>query len=309
MRSAKELCAMLITRGIKTLTEDEEDVVVDYLDDLGVEAELDDSPKQLCMKLLDEVMMKDVGRRVPISAYANSLISEQKKKSEESIMRKQQREEQRRRRNKEIDLENKMSMLPGCVPDDTGLFSKTLYDLVVDPEVGISQLSDNQLQYAAEVAVNQDVYREIFLNLTNPVLEITTSQGDKGYAKITSTHSDASNVIYISPLVGSILNINERGGGTVRLCIAIPYVKKINFTYYGDQESLNNVLEPLISKLPGVINAFSYLSLGMLLRTTINNEEVIVRVDRLEDAENDPIFVGIIQPGESDLPFDIEADK
>ena len=30
MRSAKELCAMLITRGIKTLTDDEEDNVVDY---------------------------------------------------------------------------------------------------------------------------------------------------------------------------------------------------------------------------------------------------------------------------------------
>lgn len=310
MRSGKELCSMLITRGIKTLSEEEEEVVVDFLDDLGVDVELDESPKQLCMKLLETVMINDLGRKVPISAYANSVLEEQRKKEEAKEVTRKIREEARKRRNIEIHLESKEKLLPGCIPDEGNIFQKTLYDFVVNPEVGLNRLSNQDLQYSAEVSVQQELYNQIFLSSKNPILEITTSKGDKGYAKITSTHAGAANIIYISPLVEALLNVKEKSSGTVRLCIDIPFVKKIDFSYYGSQAELEKILPDLIVRLPEVIHAFSYLSLGMLLRTDINDQEVIVRVDKLEDSQNGPIFVGIVPVGQSyaDLPFDIVAD-
>lgn len=307
MRSAKELCAMLITRGIKTLSEDEEDVVIDYLDDIGIETLIDDSPKELCMKLLETTMMKDMGRRVPISAYANSLVEkEQEAKVAKKLVR-SERETKTKRRNLEMVLSNKK--LPGCVPDQSGIFNKTLYTFITNPEVGIAQLSDNTLQYNAEVSINRQLYEKVFLNVPNPILELTTTFGNKGYARITSVHNESPDIIYISPLVGTILNTDSAKQGYVKLCVDIPRVSKVDFTYYGDQKSLDEILDQLITKLPSVINAFSYLSLGMLLKTTVNDQEVIVRVDKLHDLDDDPIFVGIIPVGESDIPFEIEPDN
>lgn len=63
MRSAKELCALLITRGLKELNEEEEEVVVDYLEDIGVEVDLDAKPRDLCVALLEKVMTKDLGKK------------------------------------------------------------------------------------------------------------------------------------------------------------------------------------------------------------------------------------------------------
>ena len=39
--SAKSLCAMLITRSLKDLTEEEEEIVADYLHDMGVSVRCD----------------------------------------------------------------------------------------------------------------------------------------------------------------------------------------------------------------------------------------------------------------------------
>lgn len=315
MRSAKELCAMLITRGIKTLSEDEEDVVVDYLSDLGIDADIDDSPKELCLKLLDKTMIKDMGKKVPLTAYSNSILSDVVKTQDIKNVEKEKKELKEKRKNRQTNLQNQISLLPGCIPDDTGIFRKTLYSFIVNPDVGINVFNDfnnnnngDEKIYGAEVSINTDLYSKVFLNITNPILELTTATGNKGYAKITSLHNDDSSLIYISPLVGSILNVNNRTDGTVRLCITIPFIKKIDFTYYGDNIMLSKILEKLIMKLPKVINAFSYLSLGMVLRLMIDDQEVNVRVDRLYDDEDDPIFVGLIKPGESDLPFDIVAD-
>ena len=60
--SAKELCAMLITRGVKNLTDEEEDVVVDYLESLGIQTNIDDSSKDMCLTLLEKSMQEDMGQ-------------------------------------------------------------------------------------------------------------------------------------------------------------------------------------------------------------------------------------------------------
>lgn len=52
-KSAKELCAMLITRALKDLNEDEEEIVVDYLEKIGVKTKLTMKPRELCTLLLE----------------------------------------------------------------------------------------------------------------------------------------------------------------------------------------------------------------------------------------------------------------
>jgi hypothetical protein len=74
MKSAKELCALLITRALKDLGEEEEEVVVDYLESIGVEVDLDMKPRDMCIALLEKTMVKELGKKVPMTAYANSLI-------------------------------------------------------------------------------------------------------------------------------------------------------------------------------------------------------------------------------------------
>jgi len=308
-RSAKELCAMLITKGLKTLTDDEEEVVVDYLDDLGIETTLDDTPKDLCVKLLDNVMQKDIGKKIPISAFANSIIDKEKKSAVEKNIIKEQRDQKNKRENKEKELKNKINNLPGCVQDANNIFKKTLYNFIVRDDIGISELPNKNLQYNAEVSINSDLYNKVFLDISTPVLEITTNLGNKGYTKITSLHDESPDIIYISPLVASILKINGLGSGNVKLCVDIPRISKVDFTYYGNNEKLQTILKNLTVTLPLVINAFSYLSLGMILKTIVDDNEVNVRVDKLYDENNDLIFVGIIAPGESDIPFDIVADE
>ena len=200
-RSAKELCAMLITRGINTLNEEEADVVVDYLEEVGVEVELDTTPKELCLNLLDKTMQEDLGRRVPLTAYANSLIEKEKKTSEEKLVKRKEREIGRKRRRFEEELERKSNQLPGCIPDENNLVSRDLYDLVVDENVGVIVLPDNSLQYAALISVPEDMYRRIFLNISNPVIEIISSKGYKAYDRIESAYQTQENRILLSPLV------------------------------------------------------------------------------------------------------------
>ena len=74
MKSAKELCALLITRALKDLGEEEEEVVVDYLESIGVDVDLDMKPRDMCVALLEKTMVKELGKKVPLTAYANSLI-------------------------------------------------------------------------------------------------------------------------------------------------------------------------------------------------------------------------------------------
>lgn len=292
--SAKELCAMLITRGVKSLTEEEEEVVVDYLESLGIETNIDDSTKDMCLTLLEKSMVSDLGKKVPLTAYANSLLVPKEKKT---VLPKLNRKKE------ELELQAKEKTLPGCVPDKTGIFQNTLYDFVVNSEIGINTLSDNSLQYNAEVSINSSLYNNVFLNISNPILEITTTKGQKGYARINSIHNDNPLTIYISPLVGYILNVADAAEGQVRLCTHVPFIGKVDFTYYGEDKEQH--LQSLQKKLPEVINAFSYLSLGMVLQTTVDGKEVQLRVERLYDVNNESIFLGILVPGESELPFEI----
>lgn len=304
--SAKELCAMLITRSLKDLNDDEEEIVVDYLESIGIEVGLEMKPKEMCLVLLEKTMQKELGRKVPISAYANSLIE---KKSEETQKKKElynKREIEDKRKQTERKLEK--TQLPGCVPTNLPILSKGLYDLVIDPDLGIVQLNDGTSQYSAVVSLSENLYNSIFSQLSNPILELSTSKGYKSYARIGDIHNESANTIYISPLVAHILNVSGKDGAFLRLCTSLPEISKAKFTYYGSETELDKILRELIKKLPSVVNAFSYLSLGMILLTNINNKEVKIRVDGLIDSNERPIFAGLIPFAETDLPFEIDYD-
>ncbi len=305
-RTAKELCAMLITRSLANLTEDDEDVVVDYLEDLGIEVDLDTHPKELCLLLLEKTMTKDMGGKVPITAYANKILDDKKVEQHIKDEKNKERKTKQDRERIERNLQERSRNLPGCVPE-MNVIKNTEYSLIVDEELGIDMLPDNTLQYSSVVSIPSQLYQTIYRSLENPIIEITTSKGYKGYARITSYHDD-NDAIYITPLVGKILNINNEAKAFLKVCKYLPPINYVGFTFYGIKEDLDRILSDLIIKLPKVINAFSYLSLGLVLKTFINEEEISIRVDTLEDTNKMPIFAGILPLGDLDLSFEIESD-
>jgi len=303
MRNAKELCAMLITRSIKDLTEDEEEIVVDYLEDLGIETDIDMSAKQLCYTLLDK--LKD--DRVPMTAYANSILGQEKEKSMVKEKEKKEKALLRKRNNEENKLQ--VSQLPGCIPSEDNMFSKNLYTLKSDPRIGIMNMDDGSAQYTSLISLSADLYQKIFLKYENPIIEITNSRGNKAFARVGEAHDGSSDLILVSPLISTLLNFKDVDGAFLRLCVHLPQISKVDFTFYGSKSELEDVLPNLITKLPSVVNAFSYLSLGMVLKTKINGKEIEVRVDKLEDRDDRPIFAGLIPFEVTDLPFEIVADN
>jgi len=302
MRSAKELCALLITRGLKDLGEDEEEIVVDYLEDIGIEVDLDAKPRDLCAALLEKAMVKDLGKKVPLTAYANSLLGkvEKVKSKIENIADK--------RKNLVRALENRVKNLPGCIVSDDKILQKTMYDFKTDENLGIMVLENNEMRYSAVVSLSQNLYDKIFSKYESPVLELISSKGSRAYGRVAEIHSDSDNIVYISPLLAKILDIGTKGGGFLKLCSSLPEIRRINFTFYGTDAKLQKSLKKIIDETPSVINAFSYLSLGLMLIFVIDGKEVELRVDGLFDADDSPIFAGVIPFSESDIPFDIVAD-
>jgi hypothetical protein len=311
--NAKEICARYITRKQKELSEDEEEIIVDYLEGNKIKVRLDEKPRDLCIKVLEFNMKKEKidPQRVPITAYANNLLGKeaeiQTKKSEEDLIRKEKEEKERQVRDKEKILKEKAKRLPGCVPDEDNILNKGIYELQVDPELGITFLSDNTTQYAAVISFNNNLYNKIFLNHNNPIIELNSNTGFKSYARVAEPHQYQNEVIYISPLVATSLNIKDKGGAFIKLCMYLPEVKKVKFSYL-NKDQLNEILPELIEKIPTVINAFSYLSLGMILKFPLSNsgKEVKIQVNELLDGNGEEISVGLIPFGEGDLPFEIE---
>ena len=298
--SAKQLCAQLVTRALQDLTEEEEEVVVDYLESARISVDLDANPRELCTLLLEKTMQKDIGRRVPMTAYANSLLGKSQAQTRKVDMTKT-------RQQKERLLEKEHSQLPGCQLSPVQI-PKTLYELKVDPDLGIMELSTGESQYTSMVSLPMNLYEKVFSAETSPVLEIVTDRGERGYARIGEPHSESDTTIYVSPLIGTMLNITKRSGAFIKLCSSLPIINHIDFTFYGDQKELDGVLGQLIVKLPEVIEAFSYLSLGMVLNSQIGDKMVKVRVDGLTDANNRIIFAGLIPFGISDIAFDVSPD-
>ena len=296
---AKKLCSMLITRSLKDLDYDEEEIVVDYLETIGVSVNLDTDAKELCVILLEKTMEKELGRKVPLSAYANSILHKQKEQQNIQKILEKRTEEKKK-------LEK--TQLPGCVHSQMNIIPKTLFNIVVDPSVGVIKLNDGTSQYASLISLSTDLYKSLFSKLSNPILEVTSSKGDKVYTRVENYHNLQKNTVTISPLVAQILDIKGKGNGFIRLCNSLPEILKAEFTFYGTKNELNEILPSLIERLPSVINAFSYLSLGMILVTNINGKEYKVRVDGLIDLDQRPIFAGLIPFSEGDLPFEIEAD-
>lgn len=177
MRSAKDLCAMLITRSLKSLNDDEEEAVADYLDSIGVEVDLGMKPRDMCELLLEKTMEKELGKKVPVTAYANQLLGKSQSESEEKLKKKKEKEVKENRKKMEKNLEKKSEILPGClVTDDKLMHPKRLYDLIVDPTIGIVELEDGTSQYTAVVAVSGNLYEKIFLQHQKPVIRNRDTQ-------------------------------------------------------------------------------------------------------------------------------------
>lgn len=308
-RNAKELCAMLITRSLQDLTEDEEEIVVDYLEKLRIRTTVNMKPKQLCTLLLEKIIEKEYPTsKPPITAYAHQLLQKETITTTEKQKIIKTEDVKIRRSRSQKDLENMAQKLPGCSVSQANIFGRNLYELRLHPEVGIVNLNDETSQYTAVISVSLDLYEKIFLANETPIIEIKTNKGSRAYAKIALPHEESDNIIYISPLVALILNIQDVGYAFLQLCTSLPEIAHVKFTFYGTQEELNQILKDLIVKLPSVINAFSYLSLGMVLNTNINGKQVEVRVDSLTDDRDRPVFSGLLPFQESDLPFDIVPD-
>lgn len=313
-RNAKELCSLLITRGLKKLSEEEEEKVVDYLENAGIKVKLDETPRELCLKLLD-LSIREEGqdpKKVPITAYANTLLGKQEEKREERKRterpRSKSQDKEIERRRKIAELEGKSKTLPGCTTDKDNILGKNLFTLKVDPEIGLMFLPNNDLQYSAVISFNQHLYNELFTNYDNPLIELNSNKGYRAYARVVQPHDEGDNLIYISPLVAASLKIENTGGAFAKVCVYLPQIKNVKFTYLGSKEKLNKFLPQLIENIPYVIDAFSYLSLGMILKTRIQGEDVEIRVDEILDEENQPIYVGLIPFGENEIPFEIEAE-
>jgi hypothetical protein len=316
MRNAKELCSLLITRGIKNLSEDEEDIVVDYLDSIGIDVSIDDKPRDMCETLLRKLMEEK--SNIPLTAFANKVLADEKNKKEQIIQKKKQIVQEKAKKKKESELKIKRisdqseiakmeNNLPGCIKNNN-IFEVKPYWIQVDDRIGVQTLSDGTAQYKAIMTLPYDVYFKIVSEYQSyyPVVEIKV--GNKtAYAGI----EPYDGPILISPLIRDILELNDyrtRLEAYLSFCNSMPIIKSIVFTYYGSQEELDKFLPDMIHRLPETINAFAYLSLGLVLRTIINGQETLVRVDRLVDSNDDLVFAGISPDGESDIPFEIYAE-
>jgi len=307
-RNAKELCAMLITRSLKDLNEEEEEIVVDYLEKLKIKTKLSMGPQELCMLLLEKAMEKDLGKKVPITAYANRVLGKEQQAKEEKAKVVKSENIKINRSKSQKNLEEMESKLPGCLVSDN-IFGRQLYNLIVDPSLGIMNLPDGTAHYSAVISVSERLYNDIFLTNNTPIIELRTNKGFKAFAKIAYPHAGNDLDVYVSPLIGNILSlVGTTNVAFLQLCSSLPTISHVKFTFYGNQSELDKILQTLITKLPFTINAFSYLSLGMVLIVNINGQEVQVRVDSLRDDTERPIFAGLIPFSETDLPFDISPD-
>lgn len=303
-RKAKEICALLITRGIQNLDEDQEFIIDDYFDELGIELDLDTDYDKLCRDLLRKAKIKDGMERAPLPAYAHSLLSKGKEMDAKKELEKQRKFLNIKRRQKIKDLVRRSRNLEGC---KSAAEMNDVYSFVVNPDVGIKNLPTGDQQYEAFIRVPADLYTKIMSDYDSPVFEINY-KNNLGYGRIEGYHENGD-VIYISPLIQALLESPDRFSAVGNLCRSMPTISKIRFTYYGTRDELSKILPKLTLSLPHAINAFSYLSLGMVLKTAIDGSEQEVRVDALRDINNTPIFSGIIPLGDSDIPFEIDPEE
>lgn len=309
--SARSLCAMLITRSLKDLTMEEEEIVVDYLSDLGIDVDADATPKTMCVELLEKLMQKELGKKVPLTAYANQIKAAEVENAKLVALKRKEIGRDRIKR----DLEAKVKVLPGCIDAKLGILSSNVvpYDLIIDRELGLYRVDDstgeNLSRYSAVMSISKSLYERIFNQIDDPVIQIVTFDGRVAYARIATSHPKEDSVIYVSPLVATILGVGDkqRFKALLKLCNSLPAISRIKFSYYGSQVDLDRILPLLIERLPSLINAYSYLSLGMVIHATLEGDRV--RVDELYDAEDRPIFAGILPFGINELPFEIVAEE
>lgn len=309
--NAKELCAKLILKSLKNLSEEEEEFVFDYLYDLGYDLDADTSHQKLCSILLEATMKKDLGRQVPMTAYANSLI--QKAKDLELVKESEgkRRALEAMRSKRRTELLGRVRDLPGCDVNDEDFITKNIMIFMRNDQVGYD-VADGI--HRSAISVSENIYKSIFMKLQSPVVELVTTKGHRAYARITDYHQASDTTIFMSQLTAEILELKgSNTSGFLKLCNSLPELAMAKFTYYGTQGELDADLPFLLERLPHVINGFSYMSLGLLFYVRMDEKTpqeriITIRVDSLISAEGEEVFAGLIKFAEADLPFDIIPD-
>ena len=213
MSKAKELCALLLTRGLKTLSSDEEDTVVDYLSDMGIDVDIDARPQDICITLMSKLLADEMeeDRAVPLAAvraYSSRVLEElEEEKQEKAIQQqklRQQQEErerlmrlQKERKATESTLRQNISDLPGCYQDDE-IFTQRSYTLEVNDNVGLDQLPDGSYQNTAKIRLPANLFDRVFTATDNPIIEIIAN-GKQAYARLEGVSNN--NNILVSPLI------------------------------------------------------------------------------------------------------------
>lgn len=307
MKSAKELCARYITRQITELDEEEKDDIYYYLDDRGYEVTTETKPRQLCMMLMEDLIKKEGAGRIPITAYSHKIIQDLDRAREVRARKYAEAEEKAQRRRKIMELERSSSVLPGCVKDRSGIVPNVPYSFILDPAVGLIRDSEGQEVYKSLVNVPENIYMQIFTRgIDKPVLELSTPRGKKTYARIAGPHSGINNMLLLNFLTQEELGLREGDKIFMKLCVDMPEITSIMFTYYGTQEELNEILPELIVKLPKNINTMTSLKLGDEIHV---DNRYTVRIDKLYSEGGEEVFSGIFPLGYSNVPFEIEPEK
>lgn len=315
--SAKELCAKLITRKLSDLSPDEKEDVYYWLDDRGYDLNVDMSSRTLCSMLMQDLMKEEVekednikegmGRsvRIPMTAYANKVLQEEKaKRKQREKLRKTQKIRQVRQQNVK-ELQNKIVELPGCIRDNSGVIGQRKYLALTEPNVGLVNSQGTEYT-AAFVTVPQNMYGQIFDKSDNPILEITAGSGIKTHARIEGPHDGSDDIIFVSVLIAQILQSQTEV--SLKLCVDMPIVKSINFTYYGTEKDLSKIEVELSEKLPEVINMLASLQLGMELQVALSSGIEKVLISELRDTQEREVYSAVLPLGLSEIPFEVKAD-
>lgn len=319
--NAAEVCARLLTRALKELTEEQEELVTDYLYSIGINIEADISSRDMCLVLLEKLMIDEYGNKVPVTAFANNILEKAKKASEIRAQQVKAQQITYNRALKEKELKQQTGNMLGCEISNTNIFSKIPYKLVIDPTIrtDVNRAEEAEGAYSAVILLSTNLYNELLLNFDSPLLEIVTLKGARAYVRVQGTYesSNDDHVIHITPLVAEILELDpnvKSAQAFVKLCNALAEISFVEFRYYGTQEELNGVLQQIQEILPSIINRYSYLSLGMVFKLQIpDNIGVLnqheVRVDRIYDTNKDSIYAGIIPQGDVAIEFEIFPDQ
>lgn len=298
-KNAQELCSELLLNITKNLTDEEEELVVDYLDNIGIEVDLDVEQNKMCRMLFDSLTKKLPGR-VPVQALANKILDDRKIRLGENVETKT--EESLEERRDKISDQLLTSGKTTCVLDESNIVpTNQMYKFITD-ELGITTESD-YTHYNAVVKLPIKLYEKIFFNVENPVLKITKFGGnhESTYVKINGYNDKFyTNESIVEPI--EITDITDDYKNRIIIDKHTPYISHVKFIYYGDKKELNkNLLAIRNSLKENDVRSFRVGS------TVLADKGYKFMVGSIKDENNRNVSIGRIKYDMDDIKFDIES--